>query len=134
MTTLPQTTTVRVPRATGPSALMVPGMGIAQGPVQQASAQMAGADVWRVLRANMMLIICTVATFLLLGVFANYWLAKYYPRYTAVALIEVQPSRNIDLLKPDGPVDKNAIELEQRTQVQRLKHDSLISNVLTRST
>ncbi len=136
MTTLPQTTTVRVPRATGPSALMVPGMGIPQGPVQPMAAQMSGADVWRVIRANMMLIICTVAVFLLLGIVAYFWLAKYHPRYTAVGLIEVQPQVIIDpLLSGSGrPLDRNAIELEQRTQAQLLKHDSLLSNVLTRST
>ena len=135
MTTLPQTTTVRVPRATGPSALMVPGMGIPQGQVQQMAGQMSGADVWRVLRANMMLIVCTVAISLVVGIVAYYWLGKYHPRYTSIGLIEVQPTHITDpLLSAQATMDINAIELEQRTQAQLLKHDSLLSNVLTQST
>lgn len=135
MTTLPQTTTVRVPRAAGPSALMVPGVGIPSGQMQaMAGNQMSGADVWRVIRANIYLIGIAVAVFLLIGFVAFFYLQKYYPRYAAIGLIEVQPNVIIDPLQ-SGPttIDRNAIELEQRTQAQLLKHDSLLSNALSRS-
>ncbi len=136
MTTLPQTTTVRVPRATGPSALMVPGMGLPSGQVQPAASQMSGQDVWRVIRANIILIVSTVAAFTILGIVAYYWLARYYPLYKAVGLVEVQPLVVIDPLKSGmaTTIDRNAIELEQRTQAQGMKHDALLSAALTRST
>ena len=136
MTTLPQTTTVRVPRTTGPATLMVPGMGMSAGQVPLGTAgQMTGADAWRVIRANMVLIISSVVIFAVLGVVAYFWLARYYPRYAAIGLIEVQPTLVLDPLKSsEGVLDRNSIELEQRTQAAYLTHDSLLSNVLQRST
>ena len=133
MTTLPQTTTVRVPRTTGPSSLMVPGMGLPPGQVQGMGSQMSGTDVWRVIRANAMLILVTVVAFTILGVGVYFWLGKYYPRYTAVGLIEVQPVIIDPLAAQQAGVDRSYIELEQRTQAQQMRHDSLLSSVLTRS-
>ena len=134
MTTLPQTTTVRVPRTTGPSTLMVPGMGMPSGQMHAAAGQMSGTDIWRVLRANMVMILATVITFAALGVAAYFYLGKYYPRFTSVGYIEVQPFVGIDLLQQQtGMVDRAAIELDQRTQAAMLQHESLISAVVQKS-
>lgn len=134
MTTLPQTTTVRVPRTAGPSQLMMPGPGYPVGQVMLPTGQMTGADVWRVIRANLWLIIGSVVVFAVLGVIVNVWLAKFHPRYTAMGLIEVQPTNIVDPLKQDIQApDRNAVEIEQRTQAQLLKHEKLVSDVLTRS-
>ena len=135
MTTLPQTTTVRVPRTTGPAALMVPGVSMPAGQMPIAQPQMSGADVWRVIRANWIMIASSVVVFAVLGVITFFLLAHYYPKFTAVGLIEVQPTIVIDPLQSgSGTTDRNAIELEQSTQVAYLKHDSLLSAVLQRST
>ena len=83
-----------------------------------AQRQMSGADVWRVIRANMDHDSSSVVVFAVLGVIAFFWLAHYYPKFTAVGLIEVQPTVIIDPLQSgSGTTDRNAIELEQRTQV-----------------
>lgn len=134
MTTLPQTTTVRVPRTTGPSTLVVPGMGFPTAQAQNTGGQMTGADVWRVIMSNRMLIVSTVVIFTVVGIGAFFFLAKFCPRYTAVGLVEVQPNLVIDPLQSRvATLDRNAIELEQRTQAQGLRQESLLADVLTRS-
>ena len=135
MTTLPQTTTVRVPRTTGPSTLMVPGMSMPGAQVQAMAGQMTGADVWRVIRANLVLIVVSVVAFTALGFAVNFWLARYYPSFQPIGMIEVQALPSNDPLADTSMLatDRQGIELEQRTQATMLKHESLISEVLTRS-
>ena len=92
MTTLPQMTSLRLPRATGAPAgapMAIPTMGM--GPV--AAPKMSGADVWRVIRGNLWLIITMLLVMSVLGYVGNeYYLIKYYPRYTATGWIQVQPA------------------------------------------
>ena len=56
MTTLPQTTTLRLPRPSAPAQLNLPGP-MSPAPMLAGGGAggntMSGADVWRVLRANM---------------------------------------------------------------------------------
>ena len=134
MTTLPQTTTVRVPRTAGPSPLMMPGPGY---PVAQAAlptGQMTGADVWRVIRANLWLIVGAVVVFAVLGFATNFWLAKFHARYTATGLIQVQPSSVSDAIKPiPMSPDRSLVEIEQRSQAALLQGERLYSEVLQNS-
>jgi tyrosine-protein kinase Etk/Wzc len=98
------------------------------------TGQMTGADVWRVIRANLLLIVCSVVVFAILGFVTNVWLKKFYPRYTAVGVIEVQPNQVIDPVKsPLATADRATIEIEQRTQAELLKHPALLTEVLQTS-
>ncbi len=129
MTTLPQTTTVRLPRPSAPAQLMLPtGGGGAAGP--GAMPQMSMSDVWRVIRANLWLIIAVLVVSGIGGFALNKFLSIYYPRYTATALVEVEPTAGTDPLKASPNDDRTAVEYEQKTQSQLLKSESLISHVL----
>ena len=130
MTTLPQNTPMRLPRPAGPAPLMI------AGPAgQQAGAQfqMSGADVWRVLRANLWLIIIALILSTAGGFGLNWLLAKFYSRYTAAGYIQIQQERPFILAQTGdrGPhVDIAGISLDQRTQTALLKNESLFIRVL----
>src|SRR4051794_19660422 len=95
MTTLPQTTAIRLPRPAASTQLapvsngvpMMVGAGAAGG-----AAAMSGADMWRVIRSHLWLIISILILSIGGGIGANYLLGKYYARYTAVGYIQVQPT------------------------------------------
>src|SRR2546423_241943 len=89
MTTLPQTTTPRLPRPIGGpvstnGALAAPG-----GAHAPAATGMSAADIWRVIRANLWLIIGSLVLSSLLGYGVNWFLARNYSRFTAKALVGV---------------------------------------------
>lgn len=130
MTTLPQTTTIRLPRPAGsgqlsfpyaPPAAMAPAGGL----------QMTSADVWRVLRANFWLI----TVFLVLSVGAGYGtyrlLLKYMPLYTAIGYVQVQNQYIEDPMK-DRTISLNQQELqvELKTHAQLLRNEALWSEAL----
>src|SRR5581483_7114840 len=118
MTTLPQTTPIRLPRAPGAGPLTVPGTLLPGAPAMPAPA-MTGADVWRVIRSNFWLIVLFLVLSGGAGYGLNVWLLKYSPRYTATAYMQVEPKVDIDPLKPDQTwVDMQSVGLEQRTQAQ----------------
>lgn len=130
MTTLPQTTSIRLPRAPGAGPLAVPGTLLPGAPATPHPA-MTGADVWRVIRSNLWLIILFLVLSAGAGYGLNVWLLKYYPKYTATAYVQVDPKVDIDPLKPDQTwVDMQSVGLEQRTQAQKLKNGALLSEVL----
>src|SRR6476646_7715803 len=88
MTTLPQTTTpMRLPRPVGPAPLVIGG---ANAQTSGAQFQLSGGDVWRVLRANMWLILAALLVSAVGGYFLNMLLAKYFSRYTAAGYIQIQ--------------------------------------------
>jgi len=124
MTTLPQMSSMRLPRAGGGPASI--GMSPHMVAVAPPPPRMSGADVWRVIRGNLWLIITMVGIMGGLGYAANGYLASHYPRYTAVGLLQVQPYVILDPLHATIPiVDPMATSLEQRTQSQLLKSESL---------
>jgi succinoglycan biosynthesis transport protein ExoP len=133
MTTLPQMTSLRLPRAGTPHLAIPVGGGMAAAGAP-AAFRMSGADIWRVIRANLWLIIIMVAAMGTLGWFANQYLANKYPRYTAVGLVQVQTAISFNPLLPNA-TQYNSIDLpiELKTQTQLLKQDSLISEVLRKS-
>src|SRR3954452_22317559 len=97
MTTLPQSTPLRLPRpAGGAGQIAIPNAGQI-GAVTGGGAgggggmiQMTAGDVWRVLRTNLWLIASMVIVAGIAGVFINKYLAAHYPRYTASGLIKVE--------------------------------------------
>jgi len=95
---------------------------------------MSGADVWRVLRANMWLILGMLTISIVAGYFVNRYLASNYSRYTAMGFIEVHPAMSSNPLDDTNRDNgQTSVSLEQRTQVQLLKTQTLLSEVLQNS-
>ena len=128
MTTLPTTTPMRLPRPAGATPLALPGALPAQ---QAAGTQMTGADVWRVIRSNIWLILIMLVVFTGLG-FGMYWfLDKYHSSYTATGFIQINPPQRIGLRSEDPTMtDIGGINLDQRTQAALLSQDALFIQVL----
>src|SRR5687767_4404773 len=87
MTTLPQTTSVRLPQSPSggpgaPGAFAIPA-------AAPAAFQMSGADVWRVIRSNLLLILLMLIVSAAAGYGLNWWLARNMPSYTARGLVQV---------------------------------------------
>ncbi len=136
MTTLPQTTAVRLPRSAMAPHLAINGGMALPGPTtaMTGGSQMTGADVWRVIRTNIWLIIVSLIVAGALGFGANWYLKKNSPRYTSTGLVQIIPPRDIALL-PDTKIqqftDPRFLETDQLTQAQLLSQDTLFSKVLT---
>lgn len=128
MTTLPQTTTSRVPtRPAGPP------MSIAPVPVAApVSSAMTGGDVWRVIRANIWMILLVLMLAGIAGVALNELVfAKYFSRYTAVGWVRITPVSRPSLLTPyDVQADYGMLAVRQRTQAQYFKQDGLLFTFL----
>jgi polysaccharide biosynthesis transport protein len=129
MTTLPQTTSVRLPRPAG-GALAVPGTGAA---APQAVGMTPG-DIWRVIRANMMLMILSLIVGSGLGFGINWYLAKHYSRYTATGLVQITERRPRGVAEGGGEpqLDMSALSVELKSQARLLHTETLFSEVLSR--
>lgn len=135
MTTLPQTSSPRLPGPNGYGQIAATGPGgMAPPPIQ--GGGMSGADVWRVIRTNLWLIILVVIISAGVGVGANFFLARYFPRYTAYALLQIIPPQAIQIV-PDMSIQQFAnqqfLETDQQTQAQLMTQPSLFSRALTNS-
>ena len=134
MTTLPQTTPIRLPRVTSSSssALAVPNGSsgaVMTGPV----VQMTAGDVWRVIRSNLWLIVLLVGVSAVGGFFLNDYLAKHYSAYSSSGLIRIRPLQPLDPLHGVAAMDSGSLEIAQQTQTQMIKSDGLIDEVLKQS-
>src|SRR6185436_18011681 len=124
MTTLPQTTNIRLPRPmSGGMQLAQGGPGGALGPLA-AQGQSGGTDAWRVIRANlwwMLIVVCVFAPAIGFGI--NEVLKRKFPRYTARGIIEVQDRINPGDIVRGIPqnTDVANIALEIRTQAKKLQ-------------
>src|SRR2546423_15584683 len=100
MTTLPQTTQMRLARPVAPTHLAIPNAAptALATPFQQApsATQLTGGDVLRVIRANFWLIVSVVLLAAVAGFFLNMWLSAKYARFTSTALMRV----NVLIEKP----------------------------------
>ncbi len=130
MTTLPQTTPIRLPRLAGSSQLSVPNGGPVGGVGVAAAAPMSPGDVWRVIRSNMWLIVILLAVSGVGGYFLNGYLARHFAAFSTSALIKIRPVQPIDPLHPTVDLGSEAMEMAQQTQSQMIKSDSLIDDVL----
>ncbi|HEY8667347.1 MAG TPA: polysaccharide biosynthesis tyrosine autokinase [Tepidisphaeraceae bacterium] len=131
MTTLPQTTPVRLPRPIAPTSIAVPAPA-----AQSGGSQLTGADVWRIIRSNLWIIILALIVFGAGGYGLNRYLQMYYPRWTAQALLRLDTPPRMNLLRDDPGetiTDQNWLQIEQMSQVQALKQESLLSDVLSTS-
>lgn len=130
MTTLPSTT-VRYPRqTTGVPAL--PGQPGPLAPAPQASG-MTAADVMRVLRSNLWLLIAALILSVGAGIGAFLYLNKYHKEYTARGWVQVSAPTIFDPINAmrTGNMEPVNIQYEQRTQTQLLRSDILWSEVLS---
>ncbi len=120
MTTLPQTT--RPPQGLG---LGLPSPYVNAVAVS-APAQMTGADAWRIIRANIWLILIMIILFSGLGVAANQIWAKYWPWYTATGLLQVQTEQVADPMQNTvNEMGDQRMTMELRTQMQLLMDPGL---------
>ena len=135
MTTLPQTTPMRLPRPAGSGQITIPGAP-AGGALGQPAAgagmfQMSASDVWRVFRTNWWLIVLFMVVFGVAGFFVNRYLAKRYPKFEASALVKVQLAEEMFRQgAEDISAQPQAVELEQKTQVRGLMQPGLMLTVL----
>ena len=114
MTTLPQMTSLRLPRAPG-APMAIPAMTV--GPAM--APKLSGADVWRVIRGNLWLIVTMVLVMSVLGYVGNeFYLVKYYPRYTASGWVQVQPYIVFDPLRANIPIIES--NMAKRTEMMRV--------------
>ena len=127
MTTLPQNTPLRTPRVAS-GAPLAPTVG-----APATTNQLTGADVIRILRGHIWLILGSVVLFTIIGFGLNMWLAKYYSRYTAKGLLEVYPERRVALQSDVRLGDPQLILRAQRSQANLLMQELLWSQVLTQS-
>jgi capsular exopolysaccharide synthesis family protein len=132
MTTLPQTTPIRLPRAGGNSQLAMPaGAPISTAGPAAPSFAMTGGDVWRVIRANMWLIIIMLMLSTVAGYFTYDYLAKHKSAYTTLGWVKMAPLESVDPLHP-GPLvgDPVSMEIEKQTDIQRFKNQSLHEDLM----
>jgi len=128
MTTLPQTTPLRLPRPNQTTAIMSPAGAV--GPIASTGFQLTPGDVWRIVRANALLIIILLIVAAAAGYGVNEYLAKYYSRYTATGLVQVQQVTTSNPLAQNTQINANELYNDLRTQVQLLRQESLFSQVL----
>src|SRR4051794_29986134 len=124
MTTLPQTTSIQLPRPVGPGGAITPAMPTnlgAQGHTPQ--SQMTGADIWRVIRSNMWLIIASVAVAGVAGYFLNTYLRSFHARYTATGYVQIMSGRVMDPIgqNRNQDVDANPLIVEQKSEATIMK-------------
>ncbi len=129
MTTLPQTTPIRLPRVAGASQLAVPS-GTSSAAAAGPAFQMSMGDVWRVLRANLWLIVLLSGAAAAGGYFFNGYLAKHYSAYSTYGLIRIRAIQQADPLRGTVGMGGADLEIMQRTQSAIIKSDSLIDDVL----
>ena len=130
MTTLPQTTPIRVPRPmpagamalpVGPSPLAVGG-GLAGG----GNTGLSASDVMRVIRQNIWLIALAVVLGGVGGYAVNRYLMMNYPKYDAAGLVLVQsPSELPEPRKEPAALRPDEISLLQETYIRQLMHERM---------
>jgi capsular exopolysaccharide synthesis family protein len=132
MTTLPQTTPIRLPRPAGPSQLAVPTAPAAAVASAGPSIQMTGADIWRVIRANLWLIALFVVASVVAGYYINGYLEKHFSRFTATGIVRISPLQQVDLTHPNqGAIDNQSLVIEQKTDAHMIQSDGLIYSILS---
>ena len=129
MTTLPQTQPMRSARPFATQQLALPGP--VQGSLTPPPTGMSGADIWRVVRANLWLILIALLVSGAGGYAINTWLARYHSRYSSTGLLKINGSH--DAMDIDGRSDTSGLEVEQQTQVNLLLHERLLSSILEQS-
>lgn len=128
MTTLPQNTPLRAPRLSAGGQVAPAAGGAAPG------SQLTGADVLRILRGHLWMIVIFLVLFTIGGFGLNFYLSKYHSRYTAKGLLEVFPERQLALRSEVRVGDPNLVLRAQRTQANLVMQERLWSQVLASPT
>ncbi|HWE02526.1 MAG TPA: hypothetical protein VG326_08950, partial [Tepidisphaeraceae bacterium] len=133
MTTLPQTAPVRTHLPAPTNSMVSPGpMGLGAG-VTPAQGAMNGADVWRVIRSNLWLIVGVLLVSAAMGYGLNSWLARTHSRFTSTGLVQVKGNEAaFSFDNPHGDGNAN-LEVEQNTQTALLLSERLLSSILDSS-
>jgi polysaccharide biosynthesis transport protein len=136
MTTLPQTTQVRLPRPAGVPAAPVGYNGNGHGGPgpngQPGASSMTPGDAWRVLRGNLWLIFAFLFSSAIAGYVVNNYLERYHSRYTAHGYVSIQaptvydPQTRTNITLGDFP----GLGIEQKTQATLIKNEALFTRVL----
>jgi succinoglycan biosynthesis transport protein ExoP len=137
MTTLPQTTPMRLPRSGG-QHVAIPGTGPMGSAQQQhfvpAAPSMTGADVWRVIRANLWLIVSMLIIFGIAGFLLNTYLAAKFPHYQSMGLVKVNTGTILPSVEGNitaGTEDNTSnLPIEIASQVKEMLHPTLLGQVL----
>jgi polysaccharide biosynthesis transport protein len=110
MTTLPTTSSIRLPRSGSPGGQVLAMPATQLGPVGPGAAAqplLTPADIWRVLRGNWLLILLSVVVASGAGLALYKWQAETNPRYTAAGTLSIGRQ-----LRPD-PVRGGVIAVDQ---------------------
>ncbi len=135
MTTLPQAAALRLPRPAFSNLPVadVPVGGAIGYPQQSCASAMTGADVWRVIRSNLWLIILLLIVSAAAGYGMNFWLLKYHPRYTAqgkVLVLGTVEDTAAGMLRESSSLDSFSLPMEVRLHTAMLKDSLLFTKVL----
>ena len=133
MTTLPQTTAIRLPRSAGPMQLAPTQSGgmTVMGGGGGAGGAMSGGDVWRVIRNNIWLILFMLVFSTVAGYGVHMLLATRFPRFTSTGYIQVKTVMEGPMdTKRGAPDEGSALLIEQKTQAAYLMSETLLSKVL----
>src|SRR5687767_9131939 len=138
MTTLPQTAPVRMPRPVVSSQLAMhsgphSGTSLAtrDGGPPAGQGGLTAADMWRIIRGTLWLILITVLVASVAGYGVNSYLARYHSQYTAKGYVYVRgqgelPRPGVEIREPQP----SEIELLQNTQSAMLLHEGLFMQAI----
>jgi polysaccharide biosynthesis transport protein len=127
MTTLPQTTGARFPRA-GLRSPSIPSLAHANAASAPVTNALGISDVLRVLRANAWLIILCVLISLIAGyLINNYVFMRFWPTYTARAVLQIQTPQMFDLNQSVGnfALSRDGLDIKQKTIAQKIMSEDL---------
>ena len=157
MTTLPQTIPVRLPAVMPGAAANGTPLAVPMHAAAAAGNQMTGADVWRVIRSHLWLIVALVVVFGVGGVLlnkwlgggpqisprlngmlfratgmnANRWLAESFPRYQARGILEIEMNMLKDPIKDVyTTLTRENLQIEKSKHATALRSEALLTKVL----
>ena len=139
MTTLPSTSSYRLPRTPGSGGPPLPPGGAAAPAAAGPTAPvLTPADIWRIIRGNLWLIVASVAIAVAIGIGIYSYLKATDPKYRSVGQMVVNRPFYTN---PGGRNANNDISMqdfdlpiEQHTQVQQLLQESLWGEVIEKNT
>ena len=142
MTTLPTTSSIRLPRSGGPGGQVLAMPGTPMAPIALPASQvlLTPADIWRIIRGNIWLIVISVAVFLAGGILLWWLLQKYDPKYMSVGVVQVNRSVRVNPATGNaedvngGTINDFNLNIEQRTQTMNLTNQGLFDEVLEKNT
>jgi capsular exopolysaccharide synthesis family protein len=135
MTTLPQTTSMRLPRPSNGAAITMTGPvgpAASYGAAGTPGFHMTGADVWRVIRSNLWLIIGLLVVSLAAGIGLYIYLLQKHSSYRAKGYIQIQPIVQFELNRTNQPeVNQQTLAIEQRTHATLLTDPGLFGRLFS---